>query len=150
MTAAFFNSLVTLAATSPTDVRSQFHFAIQSSLYSPTMKFYILSLLLALLAITVSAIAPQKAIIITYPKHTPDSVVQDAMKAIKEAGGVITHEYSKSEFLRLIIDVIANNRFRSLQRIRSQGFSQSTRNRHDLGRRVQPRYRRGLHSFHRR
>ena len=59
------------------------------------MKLYIFSLLLALLAITVSAIAPQKAIIITYPEHTPDSVVQDAMNAIKEAGGVITHEYSK-------------------------------------------------------
>lgn len=66
------------------------------------MKFYILSLLLALLAITVTAVAPQKAIIVTYPKHTPDSVVQDAMKAIKEAGGVITHEYSKFEFFHCI------------------------------------------------
>jgi len=58
------------------------------------MKFYIISLLLALLAVTVSAVAPQKAIIVTYPEHTPNSVVQDAMNAIIEAGGVITHEYN--------------------------------------------------------
>lgn len=61
------------------------------------MKFYIISLLLALLAVTVSAVAPQKAIIVTYPEHTPNSVVQDAMNAIIEAGGVITHEYSESD-----------------------------------------------------
>ena len=60
------------------------------------MKFYIFSLLLAVLAITVGAIAPQKAVIVTYPEHTPDSVLRDAMNAIEEAGGVITHEYSMS------------------------------------------------------
>jgi hypothetical protein len=62
---------------------------------STVMKLYIFSLFLALLAITVSGVAPQKAIIITYPDNTPDSVLREAMNAIEEAGGVITHEYSK-------------------------------------------------------
>jgi hypothetical protein len=62
---------------------------------SAAMKLYIFSLFLALLAITVSSVAPQKAIIITYPDNTPDSVLREAMNAIEEAGGVITHEYSK-------------------------------------------------------
>jgi hypothetical protein len=87
------------------------------------MKFYILSLLLALLAITVSAVAPQKAIIVTYPKHTPDSVIQDAMKAIKESGGVITHEYSGFAILQSVRDVAANNYHRSVQGIRSQSLN---------------------------
>ena len=68
------------------------------------MKLCILSLLLALLAITVSAVAPQKAVIITYPNHTPDSVLRDAMNAIEEAGGIITHEYSECSTLKFDID----------------------------------------------
>lgn len=58
------------------------------------MKSYIFSLFLAVLAITVSAVAPQKAVLISYPQDTPDSVLKEAMNAIEEAGGVITHEYS--------------------------------------------------------
>lgn len=54
---------------------------------------------LALLAISLfsipglSAAAPQKSVIVSYPDDTPDNVVQQAMDAIKNAGGVITHEY---------------------------------------------------------
>lgn len=54
---------------------------------------------LALLAISLfsipglSAAAPQKSVIVSYPDDTPNNVVQQAMDAIKNAGGVITHEY---------------------------------------------------------
>ncbi|KAK4986170.1 hypothetical protein LTR66_007947 [Elasticomyces elasticus] len=57
------------------------------------MKLAIYSILLALLAICAHAAAPQKAVIVSYPKDTPDSVVDRAKTAIKEAGGAITHEY---------------------------------------------------------
>ena len=54
---------------------------------------------LALLAISLFSIpglstaAPQKSVIVSYPDDTPNNVVQQAMDAIKNAGGVITHEY---------------------------------------------------------
>ncbi|KAK2873437.1 hypothetical protein FQN49_002378 [Arthroderma sp. PD_2] len=38
--------------------------------------------------------AQMKSIIVSYPQGTPDSVVQDAKKAITDAGGKITHEYT--------------------------------------------------------
>ncbi|KAJ8071034.1 hypothetical protein OCU04_001381 [Sclerotinia nivalis] len=40
-----------------------------------------------------SAVLPQKAVIVSYPDNTPNEVVQKAMDAIKAAGGMITHEY---------------------------------------------------------
>ncbi|TGO40305.1 hypothetical protein BHYA_0039g00470 [Botrytis hyacinthi] len=54
---------------------------------------------LALLAISLFAIpglsaAPQKSVIVSYPDDTPNDVVQQAMDAIKKAGGTITHEYN--------------------------------------------------------
>ncbi|KAL2160114.1 hypothetical protein VTH06DRAFT_1769 [Thermothelomyces fergusii] len=36
----------------------------------------------------------QKSVLITYPPETPDSVVEQAKKAVIEAGGIITHEYT--------------------------------------------------------
>ncbi|KAK4999954.1 hypothetical protein LTR28_013211 [Elasticomyces elasticus] len=78
------------------------------------MKLAIYSILLALLATCALAAAPQKAVIVSYPKDTPNSVVDRAKTAIKEAvslpnhsaidaamrtyaenpkGGAITHEY---------------------------------------------------------
>ncbi|TEY48903.1 hypothetical protein BOTCAL_0289g00020 [Botryotinia calthae] len=54
---------------------------------------------LAVLAISLfsipglSAAAPQKSVIVSYPDDTPNNIVQQAMDAIKNAGGVITHEY---------------------------------------------------------
>jgi len=56
------------------------------------MKFTIISIL-ALVAIAFAATMPQKAVIISYPDNTPTSVIDDAMAAIKAAGGIITHEY---------------------------------------------------------
>ncbi|KAF7960007.1 hypothetical protein EAE96_001608 [Botrytis aclada] len=54
---------------------------------------------LALLAVSLFSIpglstaAPQKSVIVSYPDDTPNDVVQQAMDAIKKAGGIITHEY---------------------------------------------------------
>ncbi|KAI1160036.1 hypothetical protein F5B18DRAFT_634233 [Nemania serpens] len=47
------------------------------------------------LAVTQGAFAVdiQKAIIMTFPQETPDSVVSRAMEDIRKAGGTITHEY---------------------------------------------------------
>ncbi|KAF2811667.1 uncharacterized protein BDZ99DRAFT_384919 [Mytilinidion resinicola] len=40
--------------------------------------------------------APLKSVIVSYPDSTPNSVLDKAKSAIVEAGGIITHEYSKS------------------------------------------------------
>ena len=56
------------------------------------MKLAILSVL-ALATTALAVVVPQKAVIVSYPDETPDSVVNQAMDAIREAGGMITHEY---------------------------------------------------------
>jgi hypothetical protein len=77
------------------------------------MKFIFTSFILAILAALVLAAAstPQTPIVVSYPKDTPQSIIDEAMDAIKHAvqfsndlsclananlsqGGVITHEYS--------------------------------------------------------
>ena len=59
------------------------------------MQLYILTALLTVLVTFSVAAAPQKAIVVSYEDpNTPQSVIDEAMAAIKEAGGVITHEYS--------------------------------------------------------
>jgi hypothetical protein len=57
------------------------------------MKFSILLPILALITVSMAVTPPQKAVIVSYPDNTPDSVVEQAMEAIKAAGGFITHEY---------------------------------------------------------
>jgi hypothetical protein len=49
------------------------------------MKLPILLSLLCLLIATASAVVSQKAVIVSYPNETPDSVVNQAMDAIREA-----------------------------------------------------------------
>ena len=49
------------------------------------MKLQLLLSLLGLLAVTTSGIAIQKAVIVSYPNDTPDSVVNQAMDAVREA-----------------------------------------------------------------
>ena len=49
------------------------------------MKFQILVSLLGLLAVTASTISTQKAVIVSYPSETPDSVINQAMDAIRGA-----------------------------------------------------------------
>ncbi|KAK0122160.1 hypothetical protein ONS95_010421 [Cadophora gregata] len=56
------------------------------------MRFTITSIL-TLVAVAFAATMPQKAVIISYPDNTPTNVIDDAMAAIKAAGGMITHEY---------------------------------------------------------
>ncbi|KAK6435640.1 hypothetical protein LTR95_008172 [Oleoguttula sp. CCFEE 5521] len=58
------------------------------------MRFYLLSLILALFGVlSFSATTPQRPIVVSYPAGTPDYVIQEAIDAIKNAGGLITHEY---------------------------------------------------------
>lgn len=59
------------------------------------MRFTILSIFFAFLLALALAAAPQKAIVVSFEDpNTPQSVVDKAMQAIKDAGGIITHEYS--------------------------------------------------------
>ncbi|KAL1306547.1 hypothetical protein AAFC00_005237 [Neodothiora populina] len=58
------------------------------------MKFSLSLLLIALFVAFALAAAPNKQVIVSYPKGTPDSVIEKAKHAIKEAGGIITHEYN--------------------------------------------------------
>lgn len=55
----------------------------------------LLSFLLAALTLLAGVLAVdiQKSVIVTYPPETPDSIVNQAKKAVTDAGGVITHEY---------------------------------------------------------
>jgi len=49
------------------------------------MKFTLHLLLIALFVVFVCASAPQKQIIVSYPKGTPDHIVEEAMDEIKKA-----------------------------------------------------------------
>jgi hypothetical protein len=60
-----------------------------------SMRFALTALFVALLAAFAMAAAPQKSVIMSWPNDTPDSVVEAAKKAIIDAKGTITHEYSK-------------------------------------------------------
>ena len=51
------------------------------------MKLPLTFLLLMLFAVLSLAAPPQKQVIISYPKDTPASVLEEAMAAIKEAVG---------------------------------------------------------------
>lgn len=55
----------------------------------------LLAFLVATLSIICAAVAVdvQKSVIITYPAETPDSILDQAKDAIRDGGGVITHEY---------------------------------------------------------
>ncbi|KAF1990693.1 hypothetical protein K402DRAFT_389623 [Aulographum hederae CBS 113979] len=79
------------------------------------MKLFIYTLLLALLAAFVMAAAPHKSVIISYPDGTPDSVIAEAIKAIKAAGGVITHEY------KIIKGFAANAPAKALETVQIMG-----------------------------
>jgi len=56
------------------------------------MKLTIFSVL-AFVAATLAVQMPLRSVIVSYPDNTPDSVVDQAMDAIKAAGGMVTHEY---------------------------------------------------------
>ncbi|KAL2066455.1 hypothetical protein VTL71DRAFT_2526 [Oculimacula yallundae] len=56
------------------------------------MKLTVFSVL-ALATAALAATMPQKSVIISWPDSTPGHIVDEAMSAIKAAGGMITHEY---------------------------------------------------------
>ncbi|KAB2105060.1 hypothetical protein AG0111_0g7062 [Alternaria gaisen] len=58
------------------------------------MRFAIFSFLVALLATLIMATAPHRSVIISWPKDTPDEIVEQSKEAIRQAKGVITHEYN--------------------------------------------------------
>lgn len=59
------------------------------------MRFTLFTFLFALLVAIALAAAPQKAIVVSFEDpDTPQSVLDEAMQTIKDAGGKITHEYS--------------------------------------------------------
>lgn len=66
-----------------------------------TMKLLSFScLLVCLFVLAAVAAAPQMAVVVTYlDKNTPDWVLDQAKRAIREARGTVTHEYTiiKSE-----------------------------------------------------
>lgn len=49
------------------------------------MKFYLHILFVVLLAAFAYAAAPQKQVVVSYPNDTPDSVVEQAKAAVREA-----------------------------------------------------------------
>ncbi|KAL7777237.1 hypothetical protein CFE70_007660 [Pyrenophora teres f. teres 0-1] len=67
------------------------------------MRSVIFSFLVALLATFAMAVAPQRSVIISWPKGTPNKIVQQGKEAIIKAGGplltlgasgIVTHEYN--------------------------------------------------------
>ena len=64
---------------------------------------------LALATAALGVTKPQKAIIVTYPKKTPKNIVTDAMKAITDAGGKITHEYQLIMYVFLFCSGLSTN-----------------------------------------
>ncbi|MCJ1314472.1 hypothetical protein MMC25_008154 [Agyrium rufum] len=57
------------------------------------MRISVFALLVGL-ASCVAAANPEKQVIILFPKDTPKGLLDEAMNAVKAAGGTITHEYS--------------------------------------------------------
>ncbi|KAI8943793.1 hypothetical protein NX059_001767 [Plenodomus lindquistii] len=58
------------------------------------MRFALFSLVIALLAAFAMAVAPHRSVIISWPKDTPDKIIEEAKEAIRKAKGQITHEYN--------------------------------------------------------
>jgi hypothetical protein len=51
------------------------------------MRFAVFSFLVALLAAFVMAAAPHRSVIISWPKDTPDEIVEQSKEAIRQAKG---------------------------------------------------------------
>jgi len=49
------------------------------------MRFFVFTLLVALLAAFVSASLPQKAVIVSFPNETPDYIVLEAKEGLRAA-----------------------------------------------------------------
>ena len=71
------------------------------------MRFAVMSFLLALLVAYVAAVAPLKAVVISYPSDTPWSVLDEAKDAIRAAV-----RYSSSSDLSAALAMDAHNSVR--------------------------------------
>lgn len=81
-----FRHFVIILSRTNIDLSLQTPHSITSDLFkSDIMKFTIHILLLVLLAVLVLASAEQKPVVVSYPKDTPQSVLDAAMDAIKKA-----------------------------------------------------------------
>ncbi|KAI6794209.1 hypothetical protein KC367_g6534 [Hortaea werneckii] len=58
------------------------------------MKLQITFLLIALFAVLSLAADSDRQVIVSYPKGTPQNIMDEAMEEIRKAGGMIEHEYS--------------------------------------------------------
>lgn len=67
------------------------------------MRFALFSLVLALLAAVAMSVAPLQPVIISFPKEAPNDLLESAKKAVLDAKGKITHEYSKSPGFALCV-----------------------------------------------
>ncbi|KAL1971669.1 hypothetical protein VTN31DRAFT_2290 [Thermomyces dupontii] len=57
------------------------------------MKLQLFFLITALFAFALAASVEKKSFIVMFPKDTPNSVIDDAKKAIIDGGGLITHTF---------------------------------------------------------
>ncbi|OJJ06383.1 hypothetical protein ASPVEDRAFT_45780 [Aspergillus versicolor CBS 583.65] len=53
-----------------------------------------MKLLSGVVALGLLPLALANSILVTYPKNTPDSVIDSAKDSVRKAGGTITHEYT--------------------------------------------------------
>jgi hypothetical protein len=58
------------------------------------MRLFALFIAALTLLCGVIAVDIEKSVLITYKPETPDSIVAQAKKAVVDAGGTITHEYT--------------------------------------------------------
>ncbi|RMZ04148.1 hypothetical protein D0860_06514 [Hortaea werneckii] len=58
------------------------------------MKIQLAFLLVVLFAVLSWAADSDRQVIVSYPKGTPQNIMDEAMAEIKKAGGMIEHEYS--------------------------------------------------------
>ncbi|KAL2676014.1 hypothetical protein IWX47DRAFT_877321 [Phyllosticta citricarpa] len=111
------------------------------------MKFYIISLVLALFAVCALSVAPpQRSVLVSYSKDTPEKVLDEAKRAIIDAGGFITHEYSKLKDPpkhRTVARANTTTTLRADQGLRCQRADKDPREHPILGLRVQCTHRGG-------
>ena len=61
------------------------------------MRFFFIALLIAIFLTTTYGVKPsQKKVLVTYDSETPDSEVERAIDALREAGGVVEHKFGSS------------------------------------------------------
>ncbi|KAF2232062.1 hypothetical protein EV356DRAFT_578647 [Viridothelium virens] len=57
------------------------------------MRYTILSFFVFLVVCALAQTPPLKAVMVSYKQDTPDSILDQAKDAIRQAGGVVTHDF---------------------------------------------------------